>query len=164
MEEWILILGLAAAVVFGYYIVARFGKFLDGQTPVSQPQEAPLCLNVAVSDISDAAAAAFAFQQMNDQFPGLQFHLSMEGEKQALHMLAVHTADVAIVAEETENEEAAEPGGAAVDAACLWADQAEDEAVHGGRRKALWINSGAPVYVQEFICRLCARHGRNSVV
>lgn len=54
MEGFVLILSLAAAVAFGYYMAARLDKFLDGQTPAAQPGEKPACLNTTVPDAGAA--------------------------------------------------------------------------------------------------------------
>ena len=54
MEEFVLILSLAAAAAFGFYMAARLDKFLDGQLSAPQPQEEPARRSAAAPDAGAA--------------------------------------------------------------------------------------------------------------
>ena len=102
MEDVILLGGLAAIILFGYYIMAKLDRLFD---KVWQENGAPArmaSLNVATSCFDAIPAVSDILREINDLEPNVHCRLSVGLEWEVLQSFARGEADVAIISAESD--------------------------------------------------------------
>lgn len=161
MKELILLGGLAAIAVFGYYIMSRLDGFLNAVEKETERQEEPAYLSIATSSLDAVPEVLHILEEISRRYPQVRCSVSVGQEEEVVQALDAGRADVAVL-----------PAGAASDIQAQWEcislnphplfldhGMVEMKPMQEAPQpqKILWKNSHAHFWVSEFLCRLCGQ-------
>ena len=102
MRDILLLAAVAAAFVFGYFVVRRLGRFLDEQQPESRYATEGESLRIGVTDPMVAAGLSDDLDRYSAAHPGTSVSLLSGTETELMRALSSRKLDVAFIPEESE--------------------------------------------------------------
>lgn len=163
MEPLVLLGGFFAFVVFGFFLMGRLDRFLDGVRAGMAGCEHARPLQIAVSNPYAVAPVAEAVEAFQARYPGVECRVSLGPEREIMHSLDSGAADVAVVSPEAADCGRARcacftfrPQPLSVDGAGVTLPplHAQEQ-----RQKVLWKDTRAPAPAQNFVRQLCGQGG-----
>lgn len=166
MEDFVLLGGLAAMAIFGYYIMTRLDRFLDQVRPKSEAQGGATCFNIATSCFDAIPAVSDILKEINYLYPSVHCSLSVGYEQEVIRSFERGDADVAIIsaASDVESKPLTQWKSLALDLRPGSIDPIEHgivevRAVENSPQpqKVLWKSGDNRFLVQSFIHGLCGQ-------
>ena len=102
MRDILLFAAVAAAFVFGYFVVRKLGCFLDGQQQKPQHAAEADRLRIGVTDPMVAAGLSDELDRYSAAHPGTHVSLLSGTEEELMRALSAHRLDMAFVPETSE--------------------------------------------------------------
>lgn len=97
MKELMLLGGLAAIAVFGYYIMSRLDGFLHAVQRETERQEEPPYLSIATSSLDAVPEVLHILEEISRRYPEVRCSISIGQEEEVVQALDAGRADVAVL-------------------------------------------------------------------
>lgn len=167
MKELILLGGLAAIAVFGYYIMSRLDGFLHAVQKETERQEEPPYLSIATSSLDAVPEVLHILEEISRRYPEVRCSISIGQEEEVVQALQAGSADVAVLPAGAASGIQAQWECVSLDPHPLFLDHGMVEMKPMQKapqlQKILWKNDHADFWVSEFLYRLCGQ-SRQSVL
>lgn len=160
IEDLALLGGFAATMIFGYYIVSRWGSFLDRNRRQNEERERACCLYIATSCLNAIPAVSGVLKDIKSLYPNARCCLSVGRECEVMRSFERGEADVAIIPVDSDvnSEVSAQWRCVALNSQSFSIDNGGVEVSAIERapqyRKVLWRSNDDQSLVLQFIDRL----------